>query len=175
MPVPVIVELRFGFLNGTTGRENEANLVRFLDRARVEVLCRDEETAVRYAELKLQLKKQGTPVVFDWPGWLDEIDAARAIVNRQFGTPRGGIQRASQVHESSAFSLSIVGGPARLYQVARLQVGLRAVEVALHPEAIVADSARHGAREPSMSSTGIVSKATAETSDLRRTIARARR
>ncbi len=62
MPVPVIAELRFGFLNGTKGRENEANLVRFLDRARIEVLCCDEETAVRYAELKLQLKKQGTPI-----------------------------------------------------------------------------------------------------------------
>lgn len=62
MPVPVIAELRFGFLNGTKGRENEAHLVRFLDRGRVEVLCCDEETAVRYAELKLQLKKQGTPI-----------------------------------------------------------------------------------------------------------------
>lgn len=62
MPVPVIAELRFGFLNGTKGRENEGNLVRFLDRARVEVLCCDEETAIRYAELKLQLKTQGTPI-----------------------------------------------------------------------------------------------------------------
>lgn len=62
MPVPVLAELRFGFLNGTRGRENEATLVRFLDRARVEVLPCDEDTAVRYAELKLQLKKQGTPI-----------------------------------------------------------------------------------------------------------------
>ncbi len=62
MPVPVLAELRFGFLNGTKGRENEANLVRFLDRARVEVLSCDEETAARYAELKLQLKTQGTPI-----------------------------------------------------------------------------------------------------------------
>lgn len=62
MPVPVLAELRYGFLNGTKGRENEAILVRFLDRGRVEVLPCDEETAVRYAELKLQLKKQGTPI-----------------------------------------------------------------------------------------------------------------
>jgi len=62
MPVPVLAELRFGFLNGTKGRENEANLVRFLDRPRVELLRCDEETAVRYAELKLQLKKAGTPI-----------------------------------------------------------------------------------------------------------------
>lgn len=62
MPVPVIAELRFGFLNGTRGRENEAWLSRFLERARVDVLRCDEETTVRYAELKLQLKKQGTPI-----------------------------------------------------------------------------------------------------------------
>jgi predicted nucleic acid-binding protein len=62
MPVPVLAELRYGFLNGKKGRENEANLVRFLDRPRVEILCCDEETAVRYAELKLQLKRQGTPI-----------------------------------------------------------------------------------------------------------------
>lgn len=62
MPVPVLAELRVGFLNGTRGRENEAHLVRFLDRPRVAVLACDEETAVRYAELKLQLKRQGTPI-----------------------------------------------------------------------------------------------------------------
>jgi tRNA(fMet)-specific endonuclease VapC len=62
MPVPVLAELRFGFLNGTKGRRNEAHLLKFLDRPRVEVLRCDEETAVRYAELKMQLKKQGTPI-----------------------------------------------------------------------------------------------------------------
>lgn len=62
MPVPVLAELRYGFLNGTRGRENEAVLVRFLDRPRIEVLRCDEETTVRYAELKLQLRKQGTPI-----------------------------------------------------------------------------------------------------------------
>lgn len=62
LPVPVIAELRFGFLNGTRGRQNEAHLARFLDRPRVAVLACDEETAAGYAELKLQLKKQGTPI-----------------------------------------------------------------------------------------------------------------
>jgi tRNA(fMet)-specific endonuclease VapC len=62
LPVPVLAELRFGFLNGTKGRANEAHLARFLDRPRVEVLRCDEETADGYAELKLQLKKQGTPI-----------------------------------------------------------------------------------------------------------------
>lgn len=60
--LPVLAELRFGFLNGTRGRENEATLLRFLDRARVEVLACDGETADRYAQLRLQLKKQGTPI-----------------------------------------------------------------------------------------------------------------
>lgn len=62
IPVPVLAELRFGFLNGTRGRENEATLIRFLDQPRVDVLRCDEETTVRYAELKLQLKRQGTPI-----------------------------------------------------------------------------------------------------------------
>jgi predicted nucleic acid-binding protein len=62
LPVPVLAELRYGFLNGTRGRQNEATLSRFLDQPRVEVLRCDEETSVRYAELKLQLKRQGTPI-----------------------------------------------------------------------------------------------------------------
>ena len=62
MPVPVLAELRFGFLNGTRGRQNDAHLARFLDRPRVEVLRCDEDTALHYAELKMQLKRQGTPI-----------------------------------------------------------------------------------------------------------------
>ncbi len=62
MPVPVVAELRFGFLNGTKGRKNEATLVRFLDARRVEILACDEDTAEVYASLKLQLKRQGTPI-----------------------------------------------------------------------------------------------------------------
>jgi tRNA(fMet)-specific endonuclease VapC len=62
LPVPVLAELRYGFLNGTRGRQNEATLSRFLDQPRVEVLRCDEETSVRYAELKQQLKRQGTPI-----------------------------------------------------------------------------------------------------------------
>jgi tRNA(fMet)-specific endonuclease VapC len=62
VPVPVLAELKFGFLNGTKSRVNEANLERFLGRARVELLGCDEDTALRFAELKFQLKKQGTPI-----------------------------------------------------------------------------------------------------------------
>jgi len=62
LPVPVIGELRFGFLNGTQGRQNAASLLRFLDAPRVQVLVCDELTTHFFAELKLQLKKQGTPI-----------------------------------------------------------------------------------------------------------------
>lgn len=62
MPVPVVAELRFGFLNGSRSRDNLRVLDAFLDDPAVEVLSCDEETALRYAELRLQLKRQGTPI-----------------------------------------------------------------------------------------------------------------
>ncbi len=62
MPVPVIAELRYGFVRGTKGRRNEAFLVRFLDQPRVEVLLCDEATTHHYALLKDQLKRQGTAI-----------------------------------------------------------------------------------------------------------------
>ena len=62
MPVPVLGELRFGFLAGTRGRQNEAALQRFLDSPRVQVLACDELTSHFFSEIKLQLKKQGTPI-----------------------------------------------------------------------------------------------------------------
>jgi tRNA(fMet)-specific endonuclease VapC len=62
MPVPVLAELRFGFLNGRRGRLNEAALAQFLDSPRVRVLPCDEQTAHFFAQLKFQLKRQGTPI-----------------------------------------------------------------------------------------------------------------
>lgn len=62
IPVPVLAELRFGFANGTRGRQNEAILGRFLDSPRVQLLDCDEGTTHHYAALKLQLKRQGTPI-----------------------------------------------------------------------------------------------------------------
>jgi tRNA(fMet)-specific endonuclease VapC len=62
MPVPVLAELRFGFLHGTKGRRNEAILTRFLDQPRVRVLSCDDDTSRLFAQLKLQLKRQGTPI-----------------------------------------------------------------------------------------------------------------
>ena len=62
LPVPVLAELLFSFLNGTRGRQNEATLKRFLTAERVDVLHCDEETAAGFAALKLQLKRAGTPI-----------------------------------------------------------------------------------------------------------------
>jgi tRNA(fMet)-specific endonuclease VapC len=62
MPIPVIAELRVGFLHGTKGQRNEATLARFLDAPRVQVLPCDEGTTPIYASLKLQLKRRGTPI-----------------------------------------------------------------------------------------------------------------
>ena len=62
MPVPVISALRFGFLHGSKGRRIEGMLIRFLDQPRVEIASCDEATTPLYAQLKLQLKRQGTPI-----------------------------------------------------------------------------------------------------------------
>jgi tRNA(fMet)-specific endonuclease VapC len=62
MPVPVLAELRYGFSKGTRGRQNEAVLDKFLDSKRVEVLVCDEQTSFFYAQLKMQLARQGTPI-----------------------------------------------------------------------------------------------------------------
>jgi tRNA(fMet)-specific endonuclease VapC len=62
VPGPVIAELRFGFLHGRRGKRNEATLTTFLDQPRVEVLACDDATTSWYAQLKLQLKRQRTPI-----------------------------------------------------------------------------------------------------------------
>lgn len=62
MRLIVLGELRAGFLGGSRAPENEANLVRFLNSPRVDVLSADEETTHHYARLFLQLRRQGTPI-----------------------------------------------------------------------------------------------------------------
>jgi len=62
LPFIVLGELRAGFLWGSRAPENEANLVRFLNSPRVEVLLADEETTHHYARLFHQLRRQGTPI-----------------------------------------------------------------------------------------------------------------
>lgn len=62
LPFVVVAELRAGFRCGSQGMENEKNLIRFLNAPRVSVLYADDQTTHHYANLFLQLRKQGTPI-----------------------------------------------------------------------------------------------------------------
>lgn len=62
VPFVVLGELRAGFAGGTRSGENEANLVRFLNSRRVDVVFADEDTTHHYARLFHQLRRQGTPI-----------------------------------------------------------------------------------------------------------------
>ena len=62
IPLFVLAELRAGFATGNRQSSNEANLQRFLNTPRVEVLLPDEGTANHYAQLFAQLRMQGTPI-----------------------------------------------------------------------------------------------------------------
>ncbi len=62
VPFVVLGELRAGFAGGARTRENEANLVRFLDSRRVDLVFADEDTTHHYARLFHQLRRQGTGI-----------------------------------------------------------------------------------------------------------------
>ena len=62
VPFVVLGELRAGFAGSTRSGENEANLVRFLNSRRVDVVFADEDTTHHYARLFHQLRRQGTPI-----------------------------------------------------------------------------------------------------------------
>lgn len=49
LPLPVLAELRAGFLAGSQARKNERVLVHFLNSPRVEILYPDEQTTFHYA------------------------------------------------------------------------------------------------------------------------------
>lgn len=62
IPFIVIAELRAGFLAGNRSDKNEATLAKFLSQPGVTVLYPNEETLNKYAQLYVQLRRQGTPI-----------------------------------------------------------------------------------------------------------------
>jgi tRNA(fMet)-specific endonuclease VapC len=62
LPLFVLGELRAGFAAGSQKSTNAANLQRFLNSPRVSILAPDEQTTHHYAQLHLQLRRQGTPI-----------------------------------------------------------------------------------------------------------------
>jgi tRNA(fMet)-specific endonuclease VapC len=59
VPLPVIAELKFGFVNGTRSALNRATLDDFLAQTFVEVLFPTLQTCDLYAELRLHTKQLG--------------------------------------------------------------------------------------------------------------------
>jgi tRNA(fMet)-specific endonuclease VapC len=62
VPLPVLAELRAGFVAGSRAQQNEAKLAEFLAQPGVVVLLPDEQTTRHYAAVCLQLRRQGTPI-----------------------------------------------------------------------------------------------------------------
>jgi tRNA(fMet)-specific endonuclease VapC len=62
IPLIVLGELRAGFAAGSQQSPNAANLQRFLNSPRVSILSPDEQTTHHYAQLYLQLRKQGVAI-----------------------------------------------------------------------------------------------------------------
>jgi len=62
VPAIVLGELHSGFRQGTRLAENTAQLSQFLSKPSVRVLDVTEETALRYAEVDVFLRKKGRPI-----------------------------------------------------------------------------------------------------------------
>jgi len=62
VPAIVLGELYSGFRGGTRWNENVAQLTRFLGQPSVRLLHITEETALRYAEIDVYLRKKGRPI-----------------------------------------------------------------------------------------------------------------
>ena len=62
LPFIVVGELRAGFAYGRRRVQNEAILRRLLVKERVSVAYADDDTTIHYAEIYVQLRRQGTPI-----------------------------------------------------------------------------------------------------------------
>jgi predicted nucleic acid-binding protein len=62
LPIAVLGELWFGFVNGSKLRQNTKTLERFLATPRVEVLQLDEQTARLFGEIATLLRKGGITI-----------------------------------------------------------------------------------------------------------------
>ena len=62
LPTIVLGELHSGFRAGNRYAENTAQLAQFLSEPLVRVLNVTEETALRYAEIDVYLRKRGRPI-----------------------------------------------------------------------------------------------------------------
>ena len=58
----VLGELHSGFRAGNRSAENTAQLAHFLSKPSVRILNVTEETALRYAEIEVYLRKKGRPI-----------------------------------------------------------------------------------------------------------------
>jgi tRNA(fMet)-specific endonuclease VapC len=62
LPVIVLGELWFGFMNGSKLRENTRTLERFIETPRVQVLHLDERATRLFGETATLLRKAGRPI-----------------------------------------------------------------------------------------------------------------
>ncbi len=62
LPITVLGELWFGFVNGSKLRQNTERLERFLATSRVEVLQQDQQTARLFGEIATLLRKGGITI-----------------------------------------------------------------------------------------------------------------
>jgi tRNA(fMet)-specific endonuclease VapC len=62
LPIIVLGELRFGFINGSKLRQNTEILERFLATPRVQILQLDEQTTRVFGEIATLLRQAGTAI-----------------------------------------------------------------------------------------------------------------
>lgn len=62
LPIVVLGELWFGFMNGSKLRQNTKTFERFIATRRVHILQLDEQTARLFGETAMLLRKAGRPI-----------------------------------------------------------------------------------------------------------------